>query len=162
MTKTALTGAAADAISHTVEPPETVSDLLQKSTGQVVDFHGFLLHEGEQGTQKGKSLVTLIIADGASKTIPFNFWEEKISMIPKEAAKKVWYVYGAYLTMEKSGGMHVTARKTTFIVVAEDAWPTAAALLSTNIRAKTIDDADLKSVSSMPDKDYKTCPAEDS
>ena len=90
-----LTGAAAAGIPSAVEPPQTVSDVLDMSTSQVIDFHASVLDVPEPTFHKGKKLVAVTFADASKTTMPMNFWEDTIDLLPQGATGKVLYVFDA-------------------------------------------------------------------
>ena len=157
-----LTGADADAIPKVVEPPLTVSNVTDMSTPQVVDFHAFVLDVPDSKTVKNKQLLEVTLADAAKKTIPLNFWEEAVDIMPRDAKGKVLYVFNAYLVIEESGGRHITIRKGTTVVIADGGLPKATALLQSGLSDADAADADVSSLSTGGSRrDYKSTPGED-
>lgn len=156
-----LSGALGDEIPKAVKPRLTVSDLTQMSTSQVVDFHAFVMNVADAVIKKDKTLVEVTLADAAKITMPLNFWEDAVSMLPKDAQGKVLYVFDAYLVQEATGGLHLTPRKESFLVIADGELPKAKTLLESAITNAQITDADVTSLSRPSECDYKNCPAEE-
>ena len=144
---TPLKGPTANALPKEVEPPQTTFDLKDLSASQVVDFHAFVLQIKPSEKRKNKDIVEVVLADGAKVTLPFNFWEESIDTIPKQAEKQILYAFGAYLVKEESGGIHLAPRKDTRFEVASGNLPKAKEILTSGIKDVQADDKDITSLS---------------
>ena len=70
--------------------------------------------------------------------------------MPSDAKGKVIYAFGAYLVKENTGGVHLTPRKDTEIMIADGALPRAKALLASGIEEVTEDDKDAQKLSKAP------------
>ena len=158
---TPLTGTSAEAIPTAVEPPATVKDLTQMSTSQVVDFHAFVMHVAEPVRTKEKNLIEVTLADATKTTMKMNFWEEAVNMVPENAQGKILYAFDAYLVHEARGGLHLTPRKDSTLLLADGELPKAKALLESSITTTHLTDSDVTSLSTFSERDYKNCPAEE-
>ena len=130
----ALTGPAADKIPMELEPRLAATELLELNTSQLVNCLGVVTKVGDPKNQtNGKSVIEVSFADSKGKEIPVNYWDENHAKAKSLPVNKPLYIYGAYLTIEKSGGRHLTANKTTTTVEASGELPLAKALGAADI-----------------------------
>ena len=132
-----LTGERADKLPLELEPPLTSGELLAFEMSQLVDAYGYICEiPTKEVLPNGKSVIKPMLTDKEGKQVPLCFWEELQDRASQIKEKTIIYVYGAYLVVESTGGVHLTARDTTVIVKASGDSPLAKKLLAANLSDK--------------------------
>ena len=133
---TVLKGQMADKIGKEIEPALVSGDLLLYSASQLVDVTGFCLTVPAAAQKKDKMLVEVILLDAQKRSVPMNLWEGFVSLIPTGMQGKVLYIFNAYLT-KGDGGVHLTPRKDTKVMIATGNLPIAKSLVEADLAQAT-------------------------